>query len=90
MFEDDIDTTFIHDEDSDWPNEVMDEERELTDDEERICDIIYGTIGDLEDAVEDRREKILIGRDVAAKALQLLKAYSNMYNLTLDEYETEY
>ena len=81
---------FIHDQDSFYPNEITDEERELTDEEREICDIIYGTIGDLEDAVEDRTETVTIGRDAAAKALQLLKAYSALYELTLEDYEHDY
>ena len=39
--------SWIHDEDSDWPNEIIDDERPLTDDEEELLDILYTAMDDL-------------------------------------------
>ena len=87
----DEDLSFLHDEDSDYPNSIQDEERELTEDEEKMCDIIYGTIGELE-IVRDQQEgeTVTMNRATALKALQLLKAYSTLFDLSLDDYYEEY
>jgi len=82
--------SFIHDEDSDHPNSICDEERELTKEEEMICDIIYGTIGELEAATEPTTDQITIDRVTCLKAMQLLKAYNCLYELTYDDYNYNY
>ena len=72
---------------------LINEERLLTKEEEMICDIVYGTIGELEDAVgeiEMAGETVTMQRSTALKALQLLKAYSALYSLEYKDYNREY
>ena len=83
--------SWIHDEDSDWPNEIIDDERPLTDDEEELLDILYTAMDDLEEATKDpTKETAEIPMDSALKALQLLRAYSTLFELELSDYERDY
>lgn len=81
---------YVHDQDSDYPNSICDEERELTKEEEMICDIIYGTIGELEAATEPTTDQVTIDRMTCLKAMQLLKAYSALFELSYDDYNYDY
>ncbi len=81
---------WIHDEDSFRPIDLDEYDWELTDDEERIRDIICETVGELEGAIENIGETVTISRGTAQKAIQLIKAYTALYDLTLDDYEDEY
>lgn len=83
--------SWIHDEDSDWPNEIVDDERPLTDEEAEMLDILYTAMDDLEDATKDpTKETAEIPMDSALKALQLLRAYSTLFELELSDYERDY
>ena len=81
---------WIHDEDSDRPNEIDDYERPLTDDEEEMLNIIYSTMDDLDKAAKEFKDKVEISRDTVLKALQLLKAYHTLFELDLDDYNHDY
>ena len=82
---------WIHDEDSDRPNEINDEERPLTEDEEEMENIFWGTLDDLDNAVKDPTKPVAeITMDSALKALQMLKAYHTLFDLELEDYNTDY
>ena len=83
--------SWIHDEDSDRPNEIDDYERPLTEDEEEMENIFYGTLDDLEQAVKDPTKPVAeIPMDSALKALQMLRAYHTLFELDLDDYNHDY
>jgi hypothetical protein len=82
--------TWIHDEDSDHPNCICDEEPELSQDEALMHDIICETLFELEEAVKKEGEKVMIDRKTILKALQLLKTYNALYYIDYDEYCTEW
>ena len=90
---DDEDLSFLHDEDSDYPNSIQDEEPEEEYDDAFIREIIQGTMSELEDAVggiETAKETVTTSRATALKALQLLKAYSSMYDISYEDYNRDY
>jgi len=92
MDDEDI-AAMIHDEDSDHPNSIIDDEPEDDDDEKALMqDIIQTTLCDLEDAIDEAgiAEKVTLGKATALKALQLLKAYGAMYDLDYDAYNYDY
>ena len=93
MYEDE-DLSFLHDEDSDHPNSTIDDEPEEDEDTARANEIVWTTMDALSDAI-----KRASGSTVAyAKAplnhvrmaLQLLKAYSCQYQLSLDDINYNY
>ena len=93
MFDEDEDLNFIHDEDSDRPNSIKDEEPEEEYEEAFIREIIQGTLSELEEAVgkiEEATETVTMKRATALKALQLLKAYSSMYGISYEDYNHNY
>lgn len=91
MDDEDI-ATMIHDEDSDRPNSIIDDEPELTDEEQFVQDIIDSTRDELEKKIDGagRSNEVTISIGAALRALQLIKAYSTMYTLDYDDYEREY
>jgi len=92
MFEDE-DLSFLHDEDSDYPNSIQDEEPEEDDEDAFIREIIQGTLSELEDAVgeiETATETVTMIRATALKALQLLKAYTTLYDIGYEDYTYHY
>ena len=92
MYEDE-DLSFLHDEDSDNLNSIQDEEPEEEHEDAFIREIIQGTMSELEDAVgviETSTETVTMSRATALKALQLLKAYSAMYDISYEDYNYNY
>lgn len=92
FLDDDDDDSFIHDEDSDYPNSIIDDEPELDDEDAIVRDIIQTTLSELEDAIDDAgsAEKITMDRGTALKALQLLKAYTTLFEISYDDYNYDY
>ena len=92
FMDDDDDDSFIHDEDSDYPNSIIDDEPELDDEEALVRDIIQTTLDELEDAIDGAGvvEEITLGKATALKALQLLKAYTTLYQIDYDDYLYDY
>ena len=91
MDDEDI-ATMIHDEDSDRPNSIIDDEPELTDEEQFVQDIIDSTREELEEKINGAvgSNEITISIGAALRALQLIKAYSAMFTLTFDDYNYDY
>ena len=91
MDDEDI-ATMIHDEDSDRPNSIIDDEPELTQEEQFVQDIIDSTREELEEKINGAvgSNEITISRGIALQALQLIKAYSAMFTLTFDDYNYDY
>ena len=92
MYEDE-DLSFLHDEDSDYPNSIQDEEPEEDDEDAFVREIIQGTLSELEDAVgeiETATETVTMNRATALKALQLLKAYTTLYDISYEDYNYHY
>ena len=91
MDDEDI-AAMIHDEDSDYPNSIIDDEPESDDDKAIIRDIIQTTLSEMEDAIDGSGvvEEITLGKATALKALQLLKAYTTLYSLDYEDYEYNY
>lgn len=90
---DDEDLSFLHDEDSDHPNSIQDEEPEEDDEDAFIREIIQGTLSELEEAVgeiETAKETVTMNRATALKALQLLKAYTTLYEISYEDYIYRY
>jgi len=90
---DDEDLSFLHDEDSDNPNSIQDEEPEEDDEDAFIREIIQGTLSELEEAVgeiETAKETVTMNRATALKALQLLKAYTTLYEISYEDYIYRY
>ena len=90
---DDEDLSFLHDEDSDHPNSIQDEEPEEDDEDAFIREIIQGTLSELEEAVgeiETAKETVTMNRATALKALQLLKAYTTLYGISYEDYIYRY
>ena len=92
FMDDDDDDSFIHDEDSDYPNSIIDDEPEIDDEDAIVRDIIQTTLSELEDAIDDAgsAEKITLDRGTALKALQLLKAYTTLFEISYDDYNYDY
>ena len=92
FMDDDDDDSFIHDEDSDYPNSIIDDEPELDYEEAIMQDIIQTTLSDLEDAIDVAGvvEEITLGKATALKALQLLKAYTTLYQIDYNDYCYDY
>ena len=92
MYDYDDDLNFIHDEDSDRPNSICDIEPEKDHEQEYVNDIIQETITDLEEGVGQpwTKQTLTITRGTALRALQLLKAYSTLYELTFSDYNYDY
>jgi len=82
----------IHDEDSDHPIVFSDTEPELEYEEQYIREIIQGTLSELENAVNTQPipEKVTLDSGTVLKALQLLKAYTAMYDITYEDYTYNY
>jgi hypothetical protein len=90
---DDEDLSFLHDEDSDNPNSIQDEEPEEDDEDAFVREIIQGTLSELEKAVgeiETAKETVTVNRATALKALQLLKAYTTLYEISYEDYIYRY
>ena len=89
----DEDLSFLHDEDSDHPNSIQDDEPDEEYEDAFIREIIQGTMSELEDAVgevETATDTVTMNRTTALKALQLLKAYSSMYEISYKDYDYNY
>lgn len=88
----DEDLSFIHDEDSDHPNSICDWEREREQEDEMVTEIIQDTIDELDTATGKpwAKQTLTITRETALRALQLLKAFSALYELTFDDYNYNY
>lgn len=92
MYEDDT-LIFLHDEDSDKPNSIQDDEPDEEYEDAFIREIIQGTLSELEDAVgeiETATETVTMNRATALKALQLLKAYTALYSISYEDYNYNY
>ena len=84
---------YVHDEDSDYPMEICDEEPELDDDQVYMQNLIMDTIDELEEAIGEPEQEIkpvTVPRATALRALQLLKTYNALYCIDRDDYDTEW
>lgn len=84
--------SYVHDEDSDYPNSIIDDEPEKDDERAIVEDIIQTTLSELEDAIDASggAEKVTVEKGTALKALQLLKAYNALYTIDFDDYNYDY
>ena len=91
MDDEDI-ATMIHDEDSDRPNSIIDDEPELSTEEQFVQDIIDSSLEELEKQIDGAvgSDEITISKGIALQALQLIKAYSALYTLDFDDYNYNY
>ena len=83
---------YVHDEDSDHPIAFSDTEPELEYEEQYIREIIQETLSELENAVNTQPipEQVTLDSGTVLKALQLLKAYTAMYDITYEDYNYDY
>lgn len=84
----DEDLSAIHDEDSDHPNSICDDEPEKDFDKAKADEIVDNTMAALESAIENATGSITTHGRVPLNhlkmALRLLKAYSCQYQLDLE------
>lgn len=84
----------IHDEDSDYPNSIIDDEPEPDEDIARANEIIDRTMDALSDAINGASGSTVafakIPLNHAKMALQLLKAYGCQFQLDMDCIEYNY
>lgn len=80
---------FIHDEDSDHPNEIIDDEPE--NENQEVYDYVNATIDILESACVQNDGYAEVPMEYVKRAVQLLKAYSCLYDdLTMEDIEYDY
>lgn len=93
MYEDE-DLSFLHDEDSDHPNSTIDDEPEVDEDAARANEIIWTTMDALSDSVKNASGSVVAFAKTPLNhvkmALQLLKAYSCQFQLSMDDIEYNY
>ena len=81
---------FVHDQDSDRPMEIIDEEPELDQEDQMVVDAINKTIDALEELTEQETGTVQVPMNTIREALQLLKAFNCYYQLDYEQYSDTY
>lgn len=94
FFDEDENTSWIHDDDSDRPNSIIDWEPEPEDDDDDnqyLDELIEETIQELERATETAHlvDNLTLPSTTVLRALNLIKAFYNLTSLTVADYEDE-